>query len=113
MRGVEDGLELARDGVAVELPQLQAISHVLGHRHMRPERVALEDHRHVALFRRQRARRRGQDLAADTDFAVRRLDEAGDQPQRRGLAAARGPEQADQAPVLDVNEMSSTTAVES
>ena len=36
-----------------------------------------------------------------TDFARGRLDEAGDQPQRRGLAAARRPEQADQRAVLD------------
>src|SRR5690349_12347806 len=35
------------------------------------------------------------------DFAGGRLDEAGDQPQGRGLAAARRPEQAHQAAVLD------------
>ena len=35
------------------------------------------------------------------DLAVGRFQEAGDQPQRRGLAAAGGAEQADQLPVVD------------
>ena len=35
------------------------------------------------------------------DLAVGRLQETGDQPQRRGLAATRWPQQADQLPVLD------------
>ena len=50
---------------------LQAIGHVLGHRHVRPQRVALEDHRHVAPFGRHGALRRRQDLVADRDFACR------------------------------------------
>ena len=54
--------------------------------------------------------RRGDQLVADADFAAARLDEAGDQPQRRGLAAARGAEQADQMAVPMVSEISSTTA---
>ena len=90
-----------RDGVAIQLAQLEAVDDVLGHRHVRPQRVALEDHRHVAPLGRQRLRRRGHELVADADLAVARLDEAGDQPQRRGLAAAGGPEQADQLAVLD------------
>ena len=36
--------------------QLKAIGNVLGDRHVRPQRVALEDHRHVAPLRRQRSR---------------------------------------------------------
>ena len=85
----------------VELAQREPVGDVLRHRHVRPQRVALEDHRHVALLGRQRARRRRHHAVADRDLARRRLDEARDQPQRRGLAAARGPEQADQQPVLD------------
>src|SRR5439155_3087463 len=63
---------------------------------------ALEDHRHVAALGRLRARRRGDKPVADTDFAGRGLDEAGDQPQGRGLAAARGAKQADKSAVLDL-----------
>ena len=97
----QDRLELGVDRRLVELPDAQAVGDVLGHRHVRPQRVALEDHRHVAAFRRHGARRRGQDLAADHDFACRGLDEARDQPQRRGLAAARRAQQADELAMLD------------
>jgi hypothetical protein len=42
------------------------------------------------------------------DLAVGRLEEAGDQPQRRGLAATGGAEQADQLSIF--RETLSTTA---
>src|ERR1700676_2542973 len=35
------------------------------------------------------------------DLALRRLQESGDEPQRRGLAAAGGTQQADQLPMVD------------
>jgi len=44
------------------------------------------------------------------DFARARLDEAGDQAQRCGLAAARRAEQADRWPCSMASETSSTTA---
>jgi hypothetical protein len=47
---------------------------------------------------------------ADADFARGRLDEAGDQPERRGLAAAGRSEQADQRAVRDRHRRLSTTA---
>jgi len=93
--------EFAIDGGAVELAQLKSIGDVFGNRHVRPQRVTLKNHRHVAPLRRQRARRGGYQLIADPYFARRRLDEARDQPQRRRLAAAGRPEQADQPAVLD------------
>jgi hypothetical protein len=49
--------------------------------------VVLEDGVDVAPVRRRADRV----LAADQDLALVRLLEAGDQPQRRGLAAARRP----------------------
>ena len=52
----QDRRQLLRNGVAVHLAQTQAVDDVFGHRHVRPQRVALEDHRHVALLGRQRAR---------------------------------------------------------
>jgi len=98
----QDTGEPAVDRRLVEPADLQAVGDVLRHRHMWPQGIALEDHRHVAALRRHRAGRGGQHLAANHDFACRRLDEAGDQPQGRRLAAARGAEQADQLAVLDV-----------
>jgi hypothetical protein len=53
--GGEDGIELLGNGVAVEFAQLEAVDDVLRDRHMRPQRIALEDHRHVAPLGRQRA----------------------------------------------------------
>ena len=97
----QDRRQLLRDGVAVHFAQPQAVDDVFGHRHMRPQRVALEDHRHLALLGRQRARLRRHQPVADMDLAARRLEEAGDQPQRRGLAAAGWAEQADQLSMID------------
>ena len=46
------------------LPQLQPIRHILGNIHVRPQCIALEDHRHAAQFRPQcLAWRRDQTLA--------------------------------------------------
>jgi hypothetical protein len=94
-------VELLLDDRGLDLAELEAVDDVLGHRHVRPERVALEDHRHVAPLRRQRLLRRRHGALADPDLAFGRLDEARDQPQRRGLAAARRPEQADERAVVD------------
>src|SRR5262245_20661527 len=101
MRGVQNVGELALDRVAIDLAQLESVGDVLGDRHVRPQRVALEDHRHVAPLGGQRARRRGDDPVAYPDLAGGRLDEARDQAQRRSLAAAGRPEQAYEAAVLD------------
>ena len=99
--GGEDRLELPGDGVAVELAQPQAVDDVFRHRHVRPQRVALEDHRHLALLGRQRPRFRGHQPVADMDFAVGGFQKAGHQPQCGGLAAARRSEQAHQLAMVD------------
>ena len=85
----------------IELPELQAVGDVLSHRHMRPQRVALEHHRDVALLGWQHAGGRGDDTVAKRDLAGAGLHEAGNEAQRRGLAAARRPEQAHELSVLD------------
>ena len=69
--------------------QLQPEADVLGNRHVREERVVLEDHVHVAL-RRRHVR---DVLALEQDPALCRVLEAGDHPQRRRLAAAARAEQ--------------------
>ena len=71
---------------------------VLEDRQVREERVALEDGVDVSLVRRQPGHR----LLAEVDRAGVRLLEAADHPQRRRLAAARGPEQGEERPVLDL-----------
>jgi hypothetical protein len=82
----------AHGGVDVALRaagDLQREAHVLGHRHVRIQRVALEHHRHAALGRR----RVGDVDAADQHAPRAHLLEAGDHAQRRRLAAARRPDQ--------------------
>src|SRR5690606_29301094 len=79
----------------------EAVDDILGYRHVRPERVALEDHRHVAPFGRQRLRGGGDGLAADENLTGRRFDKAGNETQGRRLAAAGRPEQTNQLSVLD------------
>jgi hypothetical protein len=68
---------------------------------VRPERIALEDHGHVAgLGGRTRPRRR-KALAADKNLATARFDEPGNETQGRGLAAAGRAQQANQMPLFN------------
>ena len=84
-----DQLELLlatlRSRAAVLAPQLEAERDVVEHGQVREQAVRLEDHPHVALVGRDL----GEVLAAHLDRAGRGLVEAGEDPQRRGLAAAR------------------------
>jgi hypothetical protein len=73
--------------VFVGLAQAQAEAHVLAHRHVRVQRVALEHHRDVAVLGLQVV----DDLAVDQDLAAADLLQPGQHAQQRALAAARGP----------------------
>ena len=77
---------------------LQAEADVVAHGHVREERVRLEDGVDAAPVRRQRV----DALVADVDLAARRVDEPADQVQRRRLAAARRPEQAEELALGDL-----------
>src|SRR5262249_39380319 len=82
-------------------PQLlQRERDVLEDGHVRPDRVALEDHPHAAPLRRheQPGLRRRQRPATHLDLASIRTLEPGDQTQRGGLAAAARPEQSQELP---------------
>ncbi len=82
-------LDPAIDVGAAELTHFQPEGDVLRHRHVREQRIALEHHAGVAPPRRQQR----DVLARQPDVAGRRLDEARDHAQGRGLAAARGAQQ--------------------
>ena len=73
--------------------------HVVGDRHMRVERVILEHHGDVALFRRHIVHH----ALADPDLARRDFLEARDHAQQGGLAAARGADERDEFPVEDLD----------
>ena len=74
-----------RISAAAELADPEPEREVLPHAHLRVERVVLEDHRDVALARRDVV----DDALADPDRARRQRLEPGEQPQRRRLARAR------------------------
>ncbi len=74
----------------------QAEADILADRHMGKERVALEHHAEAALFRLQFM----DGATIKANFAPRQRQKAGDAVQRRGLAAARWPEQRDELAAL-------------
>jgi hypothetical protein len=65
----------------VDSLELQCEAHVVGHRHVRVERVVLEHHRDVPVLRRLVR----DVLAGDPDLALVDVLEAGEHPQRGGL----------------------------
>jgi hypothetical protein len=68
---------------------------------MRPQCVTLKNHRHIAPLGRQCVSRRRNQLITDADFAIVRLDETGNEPQRRRFAATRRAQQANQMAMLN------------
>ena len=76
----------------------QRIGDVVADGQMRKQRQRLEHHAEIALVRRQRR----DVLAVQHDRAAGRLLQPGDHAQERGLAAARGPEQAHEGAVRHV-----------
>jgi hypothetical protein len=86
------------DQLGVGLAQLQAEGHVVAHRHVRVERVALEHHRDVAVLALQVV----DDLVVDQDLAAGDLLQPGQHAQQRALAAAAGADQHDELAIGDV-----------
>ncbi len=73
---------------------------------MRIERVGLEHHRKPAPCRRQL----GGVPAVDDDLAIADVLQSRDQPQKRGLAAARGADEDDKLAVGDTRSIEGMTA---
>ncbi|TPW03287.1 MAG: phenol hydroxylase, partial [bacterium] len=82
----------AFDLVLRQLPELQAKGHVVVDRHVGIERVGLEDHGDVPVFRRHVV----DHPSADPDGAARDYLQAGHHAQERRLAAARWADQHDE-----------------
>ena len=77
------------------LSQFQTECHVVVDAHMRVERVVLENHRDVTVFRRKIV----DALVANQDIALRDLFETGDHSQGRRLSTARRADENDELPV--------------
>ena len=95
---VQHAHDLVADVLLGEPAHLQRKRHVLEDVHVRPDGVGLEHHAEIALVRRDENAlvRRIDEPAGDLDLARNRLLQPGDRAQRRGLAAARRPEQREQ-----------------
>ena len=89
--------DLAVDLGLVRAEHLQREAHILGHGHMRVERVGLEHHGDAAIGGGDRVHR----LAADQQFAGGDLLQPGDHAQQGGLAAAGRADENHQLAVLD------------
>ena len=78
--------------------QAKPEGNVLVHGQVRVQRVVLEHHRNVALFRRQLV----DDAVADEDLTVRDVFEPGDHAQRGRLAATRRADEHEKLAVRDL-----------
>jgi hypothetical protein len=76
---------------------LEREADILGHGHVRKERVALKHHADAAPVGRHSHERR----AVDVDLAARGVVEAGDHHQRGGLAGSARTQQGDELARLD------------
>src|SRR4029077_10969784 len=76
---------------------LESEADVLGHGHVRKQRVILKHHAEAALFRRQRV----DALLVEPDAAAGKLHQARDAVERGRFAAPRRPEKADELASLD------------
>ena len=104
---LEHGLQAEQRGHLVDAPadlllgrsaHLEAVPEVLPDRHVRVERVILEDHRDVSV-----AWREVRHVApADRDDAVGHFLQAGDHSQQGRLAAARGADEHDELPIRNL-----------
>ena len=80
------------------LAQLQTKRHVVVHGHVRIQRVVLENHRDIAVLRRNVV----DQTVADVQLTFGNLFKTRDHAQRRGLAAAGRTDQNDKLLILDV-----------
>ena len=85
---------------------LQREAHVFGDGLVRVQRVVLEHHRDVAVL----GRHTGHVLAVDADRPVVDLLQAGQHPQRGGLARTRRADQDHELAVVDVQLEASTAS---
>ncbi len=79
-------------------PHPEAEGHVLKHRHVRKERIALKDHTRIPPVWRAL----GDVALPDADLAGRGFDKAGDHTKSGGLPTAARAEQRDELAVVNV-----------
>ena len=97
LQDVGRGLHLGGDGGLVSTHHLQAEGHVLGHRHVRVQRIALEHHGHAALGRWQIIHPH----AADAEVTGGDVFQPRHAAQQRALAAARRADEDAELAVVD------------
>ena len=97
-KGARCRFDLAGDFFFVRPRQVEREGHVLAHRHVRIQRVGLEDHGQVTLGRAEI----GDVTAIEFDFPAADFLQSRNQAQQRGLAAAGRADENDELPVADI-----------
>jgi len=92
-------LDLFLDYLGVGLGQLQAETHIVENRHVRIERIVLEHHGDVALFRGHLV----DDPPTDGDLAAGHFFKTGDHSEQRGLSATGRTDQDGERLIRDVD----------
>ena len=92
-------LDAVRDFIGTRAAQLEREAHIVGDGHMRIERVVLEHHRNVALFRLDIV----DDAITDRNGSRGDVFQAREHPQQGRLAATGGADQHDELAILDRN----------
>ena len=72
---------------------LQSEFDITPHGHVRPERIGLENHAELAVFRRQAESGIGDGQIIEQDFAVIRTFQSGNDPEQRSFPATRRTQQ--------------------
>ena len=99
VENIGGAINLGFDLGGVRAAQFQREAHIGGHRHVRIERVVLEHHRDVALFRLHVI----YDAVADRDRARCNFFQSGEHAQQRRFSTAGGADKHHELAVLDRN----------
>ena len=84
-------------------PHPERIADVLGHAHVWPQRVGLEDHADPSILRRNVQGGSAHGLVVETDGPAVRPFETGEETQQRRLAASGGAEKREELPLRDLH----------
>ncbi len=80
----------------------QTVTDILGHGHMRPERIVLKDDTDLPLFGRHATANMRNAAVTNVDFTAIDIFKSRDHAKKRGLAAARGSEDGNKLAILHI-----------
>src|SRR3972149_4135153 len=98
------GTHLLANNRSLDAPEPQRIGHVLGHRHVGPQRIGLKDHAHISFVsrRKQTSACRDDKFAAIIDIASVRFLQARNEAEGCRLATTAGTEERSNLPLSNL-----------